>query len=129
MVILIRTDKPESFIGIHDGNDIVSGQRWETHRELSDKILKVIEGQVKSQDLTWNDIDGIVVFKGPGSFTGLRIGVTVANTLAESLGVPVVGVQGDEWVESGITRINNNDADKIVMPEYGGHANITKPRK
>ena len=75
------------------------------------------------------DITGIVVFRGPGSFTGLRIGVTVANSLAYSRNVPIVGELGEDWAKKGISRIFAGESDDVVMPEYGGEANITAPRK
>lgn len=41
--------------------------------------------------MTFKDLDGIEVETGPGSFTGLRVGVSVANALGYSLGIPVNG--------------------------------------
>jgi len=40
-----------------------------------------------------HNIKGVIVVKGPGSFTSLRIGVSVANALGYALGVPVAGVE------------------------------------
>ena len=77
-------------------------------------------------------IEAIGIVDGPGSFSSLRIGTTVANTLGWSLGIPLVSVHGDEF--------NNNDElykitlDRLsdtknhkqaVMPEYGREPNIS----
>ncbi len=129
MYLLMRTDKPVSYVGLHDGEDMVSEVEWEAHRQLSDTLLSTIEDELGKQNQRWADIKGIVIFKGPGSFTGLRIGATVANTLAESLSVPVVGVQGEDWVETGVSSLHSSKNDRVVLPEYGGEANITTPRK
>lgn len=56
---------------------------------LSERLLPLIEKTVSSVNLDINDINNIVVANGPGSFTGVRIGVTVAKTLAYSLGCPI----------------------------------------
>ena len=129
MILAIRTDQKESYIGLYDGKQITAETTWQAHRELSDTLLKTIESELNSVGKDWSDISGIVIFKGPGSFTGLRIGATVANTLANSQSVPIVGTNGDDWLESGIQRLQKAENDKIVTPEYGGEANITKPKK
>jgi tRNA A37 threonylcarbamoyladenosine modification protein TsaB len=88
-----------------------------------------VEQELEKQDLTWKDLSGLVVFKGPGSFTGLRIGITVMNSLAYANGLPIVGITGERWQQEGLQRLAAGENDTIVMPEYGGEANITKPRK
>src|SRR5580704_12696764 len=70
---------------------------WESGRALSDQLLAKLEEFLKGHKCTWQDLEGIVIFSGPGSFTSLRIGHAVANALADSLGIPVVGSTGDEW--------------------------------
>jgi tRNA A37 threonylcarbamoyladenosine modification protein TsaB len=77
----------------------------------------------------WPDITGIVAFRGPGSFTGLRIGLTVANALAEGNNCPVVGAMGDDWQQMGIGRLLAGESDTAAMPEYGAEAHITRQRK
>ena len=47
--------------------------------------------QFHSGSVRWKDLEGIDVEKGPGSFTGLRVGVSVANALGFALGIPVNG--------------------------------------
>ncbi|CAN5318097.1 hypothetical protein BH10PAT1_BH10PAT1_3990 [soil metagenome] len=57
----------------------------------SQKLLPFIEEVLKKNKLKTNDITEIKVNTGPGSFTGLRIGITIANTLGFVLGIPVNG--------------------------------------
>ncbi len=130
MILNIRTDKDESYISLSRDYKTLVEDKWQAHRELSDNILARIKNLLDKQSLKWNDIDGVNVFKGPGSFTGLRIGITVANTLAESLKVAVIGSDGDDWQKQGGRRlIVDGGDDKIVVPMYGAEANITTPRK
>lgn len=130
MILTIRTDKPEAEVGTFTASgEELSYHTWLAHRELSATILTTIRTQLDAQNATFHDITGIVVFKGPGSFTGLRIGITVANTLSYGLGVPIVGGQGDAWLKQGIAALRVGKNDKLVLPEYGAEAHITQPRK
>ena len=65
--------------------------------QASETILKVIDGLIKEAGITTLDIEGVFVIKGPGSFTGLRVGISVANTFAHELNIPIVGLRTDEW--------------------------------
>ena len=55
-------------------------------------------------DLKPADLDKIVVAKGPGSYTGVRIGVTIAKTLAWTLNIPLVGISSLEALAAGVAR-------------------------
>lgn len=57
----------------------------------SQVLLPLIEKLLKSQKIDLKDLEGIEVEKGPGSFTGLRVGVSVANALGFAFGIPVNG--------------------------------------
>lgn len=130
MIILsIRTDKPEAEIGLYDDTAQLAYVTWQAHRELAETIHSKISELLKSQDKTWTDIAGIVCFQGPGSFTGLRIGLTVGNTLSYSYDVPIVASQDPAWLETGIARLVNGERDKIALPFYGADAHITPQKK
>lgn len=130
MVILtIRTDKPEAELGLYDGEQQLKYETWEAYRELSNTIHKKLAALLESQNKKLEDIQGIVCFQGPGSFTGLRIGLTVGNALAYGLSVPVKGAMGDDWIKQGITALEHGDSDERVLPEYGAEAHITLPKK
>ncbi len=57
----------------------------------SQKLLSFIDEKLKEENTSIDKITEIEVNTGPGSFTGLRVGVTVANTLGWALGIPVNG--------------------------------------
>jgi tRNA threonylcarbamoyladenosine biosynthesis protein TsaB len=128
-ILVIRTDKPEAEIGLFDGYTQLAYNTWLAHRELAETIHIKIGELLKSQSRTLHDLEGIVVFKGPGSFTGLRIGLTVANALAYSLSVPIVATEDPAWLENGIARLQQGEDEKITIPEYGALPNITPQKK
>lgn len=129
MMLSIRTDSPTAEIGLWDNEKKVELFAWEAGRQLSEQLLAKITELLTRQNSSFDDLHGIVVFKGPGSFTGLRIGVTVANAIAYSKNIPIVGSGGDNWQPEGISRLAKNEDDKQVVPEYGAPPNVTHPKK
>lgn len=81
------------------------------------------------QGLSLQQIEGIVCFKGPGSFTGLRISLSVANALAYAQAIPIVAKHGEKWIESGIKDLLAGKKDRIALPYYDRPAATTPPRK
>jgi tRNA threonylcarbamoyladenosine biosynthesis protein TsaB len=130
-ILTIRTDKPEAEVGVYNGEGRqLSYHVWLAHRQLSATLLSVIRDELHRHGGTFDDIGKVLVFRGPGSFTGLRIGITVANTLAHGLQAPIVGVANEqEWLERGLKRLKQGENDQLVLPEYGAEAHITQQKK
>jgi tRNA threonylcarbamoyladenosine biosynthesis protein TsaB len=130
IILTIRTDSPQAEIGLYDDDKKLKVVSWLADRQLAETIHKQILEVLKSQQLDWHDVEAVVGYQGPGSFTGLRIGLTVANSLAVGLSVPIVGVnsKAQNWSQTGIKRLLAGHNDNLVMPEYGSEPNITKPR-
>jgi tRNA threonylcarbamoyladenosine biosynthesis protein TsaB len=129
IILTIRTDKPEAEIGLFADGEQVAYEVWYAHRELSITLHQKIADMLAAQHKQFEDIQGIVAFAGPGSFTGLRIGLTVANALAYGLDIPVVASKGEQWIEIGIERLKQSQADVIALPEYGAPPHITQQKK
>lgn len=128
MILLLDTSTPTCGLSLIEG-DWRYDTTWEAARGLAKGLLGFLEQEISSQGKAWNDVTGLVVYKGPGSFTGLRIGITVFNTLAHANSWPIVGETGDDWQTKGLQRLELGENEEIILPEYGGEANITKPRK
>ncbi len=128
LMIGIRSDSSEATIALMSSGSALDGIEWKAGRQLSIQLLAKIEELLSRNHKSWSDLTGIIAYQGPGSFTGLRIGVTVANTAAFILNVPIVGTTGDDWLQQGFDLLSSGTARKIVVPEYGAEANITKPK-
>lgn len=129
LIISLRTDKPEAELGLYTDATQLAYLTWPAHRELAETIHLKISALLKNNPKTLQDIQGIVVFKGPGSFTGLRIGLTVANALAYGLSVPIVCQEDPQWLERGIERLVKGETEKVALPEYGALPHITQQKK
>jgi tRNA threonylcarbamoyladenosine biosynthesis protein TsaB len=125
MILCIKTDNPTAELYLYDSDQMLRDDVWLADRTLARDLLSHIEALVKD----WKTLTGIVVFEGPGSFTGLRIGITVANALADGLGIPIAGERSEDWIVDGISEIENGEDQKIVLPFYGSEPHITQPRK
>lgn len=128
MILLLDTSTPLCRLVLVEGATRHESS-WEANRELAKGLLGYIERELQQQGKTFADLTALGTFVGPGSFTGLRIGLSVLNTLSDALNIPIVGATGDAWRADALTRIERGDNDRIVLPEYGGDAHITKPRK
>lgn len=128
MIILLDTSTPLCRLAIVQ-DETVTWHEWEANRELAKGLLRYLHDTLREHGGDWSAITGIGVFKGPGSFTGLRIGLAVMNTLADGLNVPIVGRGGEAWSQESVADLAAGANDRIVMPEYGSDAHITKPRK
>ncbi|MBQ2695419.1 tRNA (adenosine(37)-N6)-threonylcarbamoyltransferase complex dimerization subunit type 1 TsaB [Candidatus Saccharibacteria bacterium] len=89
--------------------------KWDSGRDLAEGLLKFIQDKLSENNTTWTDITKITFMSGPGSFTGLRIGASVVNTLAHELKIPLYDHHGQKH--------------QIIIPNYGRPANISNPKK
>jgi tRNA threonylcarbamoyladenosine biosynthesis protein TsaB len=128
LILTIRTDQPDAEVGIFADDKQLCYQTWLAHRQLSVTIHQTINKQLKKINQNLNDIQGIVVYKGPGSFTGLRIGCSVANALAYSLAVPIVVTSGQDWLKQGLTKLASGENQKLALPEYGAPVHTTEQK-
>lgn len=124
-----RTDSPEAHLYLYDDHVRLAEYVWTADRELAKGLLATIETFLGENNHSFATVNGLFVFRGPGSFTGLRIGITVMNVMSYSLHIPIIGTTGDQWVNDAIVSLASDGNDGIVLPMYGSEPRITQPRK
>lgn len=151
IVLALRTDKPEAELYLFKDGQKTAEIKWEAHLKLAETLNSQIEkilNPANFRGLSQSDyrllhpenkrgkqvarydlLDGIAVYKGPGSFTGLRIGMSVANALSYATGIPIVVRNGRDWLEQSVKDLARGQNDRTAVPEYGAPARTTKPRK
>lgn len=97
-------------ISIIDNNNIVFNYQEEIRDDMSSKIMPIISGAFNKINFGIKDINKIIVVNGPGSFTGVRIGVTIAKTLAYTLNIPISTVSSLEYLAT------TSVSSKYVIP-------------
>ena len=127
MYLAIRSDQAEAALYLVDqAGQVVAEHIWLAGRELARDLPGEIDMLLGGD---YDQLAGVIAFRGPGSFTGLRIGITVANATAYGQQLPIVGVMGDHWLSDGVERLNDHQDDRIVLPEYGAAPHITPAKK
>jgi tRNA threonylcarbamoyladenosine biosynthesis protein TsaB len=93
MIVLgIDTSGYVNAVGVVDGYRVLADNTFPAKTDSLEQIVPNIDNTLQSLGLTLKDIQGIGVGLGPGSWTGIRVGVTVGKMLAFSTGRPIVGV-------------------------------------
>lgn len=85
--LALHTTTPELGLAISNFADHTQSQVWNLGRDLSSHIHQYLIELIKPR--TWTDLEFIAVSQGPGGFTGTRIGIVTARTLAQQLKIPV----------------------------------------
>lgn len=91
MILYIDTSDQKKVKVSLKNNGIVVETLMEENQRGSQVLLPMIDKILKQEKLEFKDLKGVEVEVGPGSFTGIRVGVSVANALGFSLGIPVNG--------------------------------------
>jgi tRNA threonylcarbamoyl adenosine modification protein YeaZ len=87
--LALHTSSPALGLAINDGAE-VRCQTWDLGRETSNYLHPYLQEFLPPQ--TWQDLGWIAVANGPGGFTGTRLGVVTARTLAQQLELPVFAI-------------------------------------
>lgn len=128
MILLLNTSTPICELTLVDGDWRFSNE-WQADRTLARDLLSYLQKNLQDNNKKWSDITGIGVFEGPGSYTGLRIGITVMNTIADAEKIPIVGGRGSNWQNEVVEKLQAGKNERIVLPFYGGEAHITISKK
>lgn len=91
-ILALDTSTTHLTIAVLDGENTLSSYHEKVDRNHSSLLVPMIDATLVKAKLAFRDIDVIAVGVGPGSFTGLRIGITTVKGLALSSGKPIVAV-------------------------------------
>ena len=109
-ILYIDTTTTYLYTGVVEDNILLKEIKEEYKKDLSSVALKEISGMLDSLNLEIKDIDKIMVVNGPGSFTGIRIGVTIAKTLGYILNKDIITISSLEAMAL------SSNKDNIIVP-------------
>ncbi|OGN90049.1 MAG: tRNA (adenosine(37)-N6)-threonylcarbamoyltransferase complex dimerization subunit type 1 TsaB [Chloroflexi bacterium RBG_13_46_9] len=96
MLVAIDTSTDIASLALVEDASILAELTWRSHQNHTVQLLPNLEHLLKLTGFTPADLTGVVVAKGPGSFNGLRVGISAAKGLAFSLNIPIVGIDSLE---------------------------------
>jgi len=93
MILCLETATAVCSVALCDGSSVIASLESEAEKSHASKLTVFIEDLLKAAAINVHDLEAVAVSKGPGSFTGLRIGVSVAKGIAYAAGIPLIGVE------------------------------------
>ncbi len=130
MYLLIDTsDSKKIFILLIEDNVKVKKEISAVYAQ-EEKLLPSLMEVFKEYEIKKGDLKGIIVVKGPGSFSSLRVGLAVANALAWSWEIPIQGwlksefKNYEELMEKSVIKFKQFNKFSLVLPYYGREPNI-----
>jgi tRNA threonylcarbamoyladenosine biosynthesis protein TsaB len=103
-ILAIDTSNYVLGVALLEDNQVLGEYMTNLKKNHSVRIMPAIQTLMKDCERVPADLTKIVVAKGPGSYTGVRIGVTIAKTLAWTLNIPLVGISSLEILAAGTGR-------------------------
>jgi tRNA threonylcarbamoyladenosine biosynthesis protein TsaB len=133
LLLAMDTATPAVTVALHDGTDVVAEQTAVDPRRHGELLAPGIERVLRLAEATPSDITDIAVGVGPGPFTGLRVGIVTARTLAEAVDAQVRGYctldvlawearRDDEFLVATDARRR-----EVYWARYHGHRRIDGP--
>jgi tRNA threonylcarbamoyladenosine biosynthesis protein TsaB len=92
ILLTIQTASPAGGLALSDGEHLLAEINLDIRKTPTEWLLQSIEELLVMTNVAKGDLDGIGVVRGPGSFTGLRVGLATAKGLALAAGCPLLGV-------------------------------------
>ena len=109
-IFYIDTTSSYLYTGIVKDNKLLASRKKDLGKELSVYTVSVVNEMFNEVNLKPKDIDKIIVVNGPGSFTGIRIGVTLAKIFAWSLKKEITTISSLEAMAE------STDTNKLIVP-------------
>lgn len=111
--LLIDTSNQPLSVALMRDEEVLAQKTTDTKQNHSVQLMPAINELFEQSTITKHDLDAIIVAEGPGSYTGLRIGVTVAKTLAFALNTKLYGVSSLEALAATV-----NEQHKLLVPIF-----------
>ncbi|OGN90248.1 MAG: tRNA (adenosine(37)-N6)-threonylcarbamoyltransferase complex dimerization subunit type 1 TsaB [Chloroflexi bacterium RBG_13_46_14] len=125
MQIAIDTSTDTAGLALTDNGRILAELTWNCGKNHTVQLLPNLNYLLEQNSLSLESADCIIVARGPGSYNGLRVGISTARGLAYSLGIPIVGIstlEAEAWQHAGtelpVCPILNAGREEVATATY-----------
>lgn len=91
-ILAIDTSSKICSVSVLEDNNVIIEKHNDDEKTHSQKLMPLIDETLKQVNLTLDDIDLLACCQGPGSFTGIRIGISTVKAFADVKNIPIIGV-------------------------------------
>ncbi len=116
VILNIDTSTSKSSVSLAIDGNIIENRESLFVKEHSSKINVFIKEVIDSSKIEFKNIDAIAISKGPGSYTGLRIGVSTAKGLCYSQNIPLIAINSLKIMANGIINSNKIEENSLLCP-------------
>ena len=111
MILCIETATPVCSVALCDSEKVISIRESHENKSHASLLTVFILDIFKEQGLKASDLDAVAVSKGPGSYTGLRIGVSTAKGIAFGSGIPLIGIDTTRSIFVAMKSVSDTKGD------------------
>ena len=119
-ILGINTATNKTELALIEGSKVLYVKSWDADYNEAEKVLPAIKTALKKP----NNLEKVFVVQGPGAFTGLRIGVTIANALAYIEGIPLISCSTFDYLKA---KIRSGYETTIMLKAGGGYVALLNP--
>jgi len=91
-LLSLETSTQDCSVALHDQGKLIASKQSQSPRSAASQLAVMIDEIIKSSGRKSSDLEGVIISSGPGSYTGLRIGVATAKGICYALNIPLLAV-------------------------------------
>jgi len=133
MILFLDTTSSQIILALFKNQQLIDKLIKKASFRQAEILLKEMDKFLKRNKVNLRQIKGIIIVKGPGSFTGIRIGIAVANTISFALNIPLWGIKKKSELDlkkiADLSAYQEKFKNQLVLPFYGNPPNITRGKK